>query len=302
MNNLKPDLELRLLWYFVTVAEYLHFGRAAEYIGIEQPPLSQQIRRLEEMLECRLFDRTSRKVQLTAAGEALLPEAQRLLAHGRAASEIVRTVGQGRTGLLTVGFAASTLLSAVPPIIQAYRTRYPGVELRLRELSTAAQVEELRTGAISVGFLREPLPLPWLAVEEVARESFVAVLPGGHPLAHRADLALNEMMSEAFVLFPQRVAPALFGLVQNLFVTVGFYPRVVQEALEWTTIVALVEAGMGVSVVPASFQNLRLGQVVYVPLSFPVSYTRIAACYPASPIPALTQGFLNIVREVAQRS
>lgn len=297
MNSIRPELELRLLWYFVTVAQHLHFGRAAEQLGIEQPPLSQQIRRLEGLLGCRLFERTSRRVQLTAAGDALLPEAQRLLTQSRALSEVVRLVGQGRTGLLTVGFAASTLFTSVRQVIHRYRTRYPNVELRLRELSTAAQVEELRNGGISVGFLREPPRLPWLAAEEVVREAFVAVLPGEHPLAGQAALSLTELSAEPFVLFPPHVAPSLYGQVQQLFAAAGFAPRVVQEALEWTTIVALVEAGLGVSVVPASFDILRLGQVVYVPLSMPVGYTRITACYPAGPIAPLVQGFLEVVRD-----
>jgi DNA-binding transcriptional LysR family regulator len=299
MNQARPELELRWLWYFLAVAEHLHFGKAAEQLGIEQPPLSQQIRRLEEVLGCRLFERTSRRVQLTAAGTALLPEAQRLLAQGRSAIEAVRTVGDGRTGLLAIGFAASTLFTPVSRIISLYRTRFPNVDLRLRELSTAAQVEELRTGAISVGFLREPLPKPWLVAEEVVREAFVAVLPGNHPLAERPEVALKELAAEPFVLFPQHVAPALFGQVQQLFATAGFYPRVIQEALEWTTIVALVQAGLGVSVVPASFHILRLGQVAYVPLSAPLLHTRIAACYQSGPPPAILQGFLGVVREVA---
>ncbi|KUG08554.1 LysR family transcriptional regulator [Solirubrum puertoriconensis] len=298
MNEKRPELELRLLWYFVTVAQHLHFGRAAEQLGIEQPPLSQQIRRLEELMGCRLFERTSRRVQLTAAGEALLPEAQRLLAQSHALSEAVRTVGQGRSGLLTVGFAASTLFTTVRQIIQTYRTRYPGVELRLRELSTAAQVEELRTGGIHVGFLREPPHMPWFVAEDVVREAFVAVLPGAHPLAQQPTLALEQLNQEDFVLFPRQVAPALHGQVQHLFATAGFTPRVVQQALEWTTIVALVEAGLGVSVVPASFDILRLGHVAYVPLSAPVGHTRIAACYPTGPVSPLVQGFLGVVRDL----
>jgi DNA-binding transcriptional LysR family regulator len=298
MNPLRPEMELRWLWYFVAVAEHLHFGKAAEELGIEQSPLSQQIRRLEDALGCQLFERTSRRVRLTAAGTALLPEAQRLLAQSRGALEAVRSVSQGRTGLLAVGFAASTLFTPVSRIISAYRTRFPNVELRLRELSTAMQVEELRTGAISVGFLREPLPRPWLVTEEVVREAFVAVLPGRHPLARHPELNLNDLADEPFVLFPQHVAPALFGQVQQLFGSAGFYPRIIQEALEWTTIVALVQAGLGVSVVPASFHTLRLGNVAYVPLAAPRLHTRIAACYPTGSQSALLQGFLGLMREV----
>jgi DNA-binding transcriptional LysR family regulator len=300
MDKTRPELELRLLWYFVTVAQHLHFGRAAEQLGIEQPPLSQQIQRLEALLGCRLFDRTSRRVRLTAAGAALLPEAHQLLAQSRLLSDRVRLIGEGRTGLLTVGFAASTLFTTVRQVIQTYRTRYPEVELRLRELSTAAQVEELRTGSIEVGFLREPPLLSWLVADEVIREEFVAVLPGTHPLAGQTTLSLAQLRADSFVLFPPHVAPTLYGQVQQLFVKAGFAPRLVQEALEWTTIVALVEAGLGVSVVPASFNILRLGQVKYLPLAAPVGYTRIVACYAAGPVPPLVEKFLAVVREIRE--
>jgi DNA-binding transcriptional LysR family regulator len=186
----------------------------------------------------------------------------------------------------------------VRQVFRAYRTRYPGVELRLRELSTAAQVEELRNGSIQVGFLREPPPLPWLVAEEVVREEFVVVLPGAHPLATQPALSLSQLSADPFVLFPLHVAPALYGQVQQLFAAADFAPRVVQEALEWTTIVSLVEAGLGISVVPSSFDILRLGHVKYLPLSAPVGHTRIAACYAAGPVSALMQGFLAVVRDI----
>ena len=174
-------VELRHLRYFVVVAEELHFGRAAKRLSIAQPPLSQQIARLETLVGYPLLERRPR-VALTEPGRVLLAAARRTLqsvAHG---VDATRRAGRGETGMLTVGFAASAMLTALPEVFRAYRSRFPGVELRLREMSTSAQVEALRVGGIDAGFLREPAEHPDVLAEPVLREPFVAALPPEHPL------------------------------------------------------------------------------------------------------------------------
>ena len=295
--HITEGVELRHLRYFAAVAEELHFGRAARRLGIAQPPLSQQIAKLEEMLGCALFTRRPR-VALTPAGEALLVTARRATAQVAAGVQAARRAGQGEAGVLTVGFAASVMLGPLPPVIRAFRARHPGVELQLRELSTTAQAEALGDGTIDVGFLREPAPAPEIVCEALVQEPFVGVLPPGHPLAERRSIGLAALADEPFVHFPRSVAPTLHDQVMALCRTAGFAPRVVQVAQEWLTIVGLVEAGLGVSLAPASFRRLRWGGVRYVPLSPRGMLTTIAVCRPrGAPSPAV-ENFLRVVREV----
>ncbi|HEX2202358.1 MAG TPA: LysR substrate-binding domain-containing protein [Longimicrobium sp.] len=293
------SVDLRHLRYFAAVAEELHFGRAARRLGIAQPPLSQQIQRLEETLGCALFTRRPR-VALTPAGEALLGVARRALAQVAQGLDATRRAGRGEAGTLTVGFAASTMLGVLPAVLRAYRERFPAVELRLRELSTSAQTEALRDGTIDVGFLREPGPDEALVCEPVLREPLVAVLPPGHPLGGRRSLPLATLAEEPFVHFPREVAPTLHDQVMALCRAAGFAPRVVQVAQEWLTIVGLVESGLGVSLAPASFRRLRWGGVRYVPLSPPGSRTIVALCRARETISPTVDAFFAVAREAAR--
>ena len=294
---MSDTIELRHLRYFAAVAEELHFGRAARRLGMAQPPLSQQIGRLEEMMGCALFTRRPR-VALTPAGEVLLAVARRSLAQVAQGVETTRRAGRGEAGVLTVGFAASVMLAPLPAMIRAFRTRHPGVELRLRELSTSAQVQALAEGAIDLGFLREPAPDPEIVCEPLVREPFVAVLPPAHPLAGRPGISLEELAEEPFVHFPREVAPTLHDQVMALCRQAGFAPRVVQVAQEWLTIVGLVESGLGVSLAPASFRRLRWGGVRYVPLTPRGLLTTIALCRPRGAPSPTVDNFLRVVREV----
>lgn len=271
-------VELRHLRYFAAVAEELHFGRAAERLGIAQPPLSQQIKSLEELVGYTLFERRP-QVRLTPAGEALLEAARRTLSQIEEGLDSTRRVGRGEAGKITVGFAASILTTALPEILRKYREHFPVVELRLRELSSAAQAAALSDGGIDVGFVREAVEHgTGLICEPILREEFVAVLPPAHRLAKWRELPLGELAGESFVHFPRAVAPALYDQVGEACRRAGFQPRVVQEAQEWLTILGLVEAGLGVSLVPDSFRRLRWGGVQYRPLAPPREFTDVFVC------------------------
>ena len=294
MNN----IELRHLRYFLAIAEDLSFSKAAERLGIAQPPLSQQIQRLEALIGHELFERRPR-VKLTAAGEALLPAARRALAQVEQGVDATHRAARGEVGTVTVGFAASMILSVLPEVVRAFRKDYPAVDLNLRELSSAAQIEALRDSRIDVAFLREPTVSDGdLRFERIQDEPFIAVLPPEHPLTQRRRIPLASLAGEPFVHFPRPIAPGLYDRILGFCQTAGFQPVVVQEALEWITIVGLVEAGMGVSLVPESFRKLKWGRVAFRPLESPGASLRIMLGWRPDGARPAVQAFLRTCGEV----
>jgi len=260
-------VELRQLRYFIAVAEDLHFRRAAARLHISQPPLSQQIARLEDELGCRLLTRTRRRVELTPAGEAFLRDARAMLDELDVAVATVRRIETGQAGLLRVNFVGSALLSIVPGIIQRFRRGRPSVEIELRERSTLEQLRALNGGIVDVGLVRPPIdPDDGLATEVVMRERTVAAIPSDHPLAQRARIPLRRLATEPLVLFPREQAPGFHDLLTGRIAATGTSPHVVQYAPEMTTIIGLVAAGIGLSPVPASVARLGLDGVTYRPL------------------------------------
>ena len=260
--------DFRQLRYFVAVAEELHFRRAAARLHISQPPLSQQIARLEEELGCRLLSRTRRRVELTAAGEAFLRDARSMLDELDVAVATVRRIGTGQAGLLRVNFVGSALLSIVPGIIQRFRRGGPSVEVELHERSTLEQLRALTGGLIDVGLVRPPIDVDEsLATEVVMRERTVAAIPSEHPLAKRSRISLRSLGAEPLVLFPRDQAPGFHDLLTGRLAATGRLPHVVQYAPEMTTIIGLVAAGIGLSPVPASVAGLGLEGVTYRPLT-----------------------------------
>jgi DNA-binding transcriptional LysR family regulator len=260
-------LELRQLRYFVAVAEELHFRRAAARLHMSQPPLSQQIQQLETEMGCRLLARSRRRVELTPAGESFLRDARSLLSELDGAVATARRIAAGQTGRLRINFVGSALLSTVPELVQRFRAAHPKVEIELHERATAEQLRSLKSGTVDVGLLRPPLePDPDLRVEIVLRERTVAALPAEHPLASMRRNPLRRVASEPLVLFPRDQAPGFHDLLISSLADTGVTPRVVQYAPEMMTIIGLVAAGIGVSLVPASVQRLALEGVAYRPV------------------------------------
>lgn len=275
-------MELRHLRYFVALAEELHFGRAAGRLGIKQPPLSQQIRVLEERLGVPLFDRNNRRVLLTAAGEAFLPAARQVLAAAEVAERTARHAGRGETGRLALGFVGSATLTLLPGALRRFRARYPRVVLDLRELTTAQQVEALTNGTLDVGLLRPPLPPAAgdvLAHESVGAERLVVALPADHPLAAERSVAAERLAGEPFVLFPRHLGPGLHDQIVGYCARAGFSPAVAQRAVQMQTIVALVAGGLGVSVVPSSVGRYRRPDVVFRALRPATRVVHLAVAY-----------------------
>jgi DNA-binding transcriptional LysR family regulator len=264
-------MDLRRLRYFVVLAETLHFGRAALRLNIAQPPLSHQIRVLEEELGARLFDRSNRHVELTAAGTALLPEARALLAQAEKASAIAARVERGELGELRIGFtSAAALTHVIPRLILAYRRGWPGVRLSIHELTTQGQLTAMLERRLDFAFIRgtvaPDLPLAFGAVR-LFEDAFVAVLPPQHPCADTSGpLSVKALINEPFVMYPADSGTGAYEHVMSLCRHAGFAPQVVQEALSAVTMVGLVAAGLGVALVPESFQRIEASGVAFRPL------------------------------------
>ena len=257
-------MELRHLRYFVTVAEELHFGRAAKKLHISQPPLSMQIRALEAELGVMLFNRTQRSVALTQAGNALLGEARDILARVDQAVLMTRRVSRGEIGELAIGFISVADYNVLPVVLREFRRAFPLVNLTLRESTTDAQIRDLLAGRIDVGFVLPPINEPSLESLPILREPLIAALPDKHPLARKAGkLVLEKLKDAPFILFPRPYAPGLYDDVVSCCKAAGFSPRVEQEAIQMQTIVSLVSAELGVALIPASLTNLRRMGVTY---------------------------------------
>ena len=272
----RPDLPLHQLHAFVVLAEELHFGNAAARLGVAQPPLSQQIRRLEDRVGHPLFTRAPGHISLTPAGEELLPAARSALTTLADALAAARAVGEGRAGTLRIGFAASLALTVLPTLLRRFGEQAPEVRLHIQEMTTAPQLDALRDRSLDVGLLREPGDSPDLVFRTVLTEPFVAVLPAGHPLAGHERVDVTQLGDSPFVLLPRHVGPRLHDQIVGLCIEAGFTPAIGQHAVEWQTVCALVEAGLGVSIAPASIARIRLEGVVFRPLEPDHVRTRVA--------------------------
>jgi DNA-binding transcriptional LysR family regulator len=295
------EIELRHLRYFVAVAEELHFGRAAHRLGITQPPLSLQIQHLEANLGVSLFERTNRQVRLTAAGRTLLEEGRHLIADFANVADAARRAARGETGSLSVAFAASVMFLALPRIIRRFRQEFPSVRLELRELSTGLQMIALRNGELDIGFLRQAPPDPELITETMMKEKLVLALSKRHELASRKRLRLADVANEDFVLFPRDLTPGLHAHVLALCAEAGVHPRIVQTSRELYTTVSLVDAGLGVTIIPESVQQMGGWRGVrYYPIRSVSAVTRIDAAWRADHRSTILPAFMEIARSVAR--
>lgn len=290
-------VELRHLRYFLAVAEELHFGHAAQRLRLAQPALSQQIRSLEEILGCRLFERKPR-VALTEAGLALLEVSRRIFAQIEHGLEATGRAGRGETGTLNVGFAASAVLTSFPEVIKTYRAMFPDVTLQLRELTPTAEVEAIKDGIVDIGFVRELSSDEGLTYEVVSREPFGVLLPHKHPLAARKSISPDLLADEPFIHFTPEVAPTLYNQVIQICRGAGFLPRIVQEVREWLTHISLVGVGVGVALVPMSLQRIHWSGVTIRPLRNCPTRAMIALCYRSGNVPPNAKEFILLSMEM----
>jgi DNA-binding transcriptional LysR family regulator len=263
-------MELRHLRYFVTLAEELHFGRAAARLGISQPPLSQQIKILEDLLRVRLFNRTNRRVELTQAGLLFLAEARATLERADRAISVATRAQRGELGELRIGmFPSAPLLARIGDAILTFRRSFPDVQLVLNEIESHQQTQGLLEGREQVAIIRSaaaPVLPPELRATELLQEPFRVIMRSDHPLAKRRKILIGELAQEPFVFYGDRMGRTLPHQVLVLCRSAGFEPRIGQLANGNATITGLVAAGLGIAVVPEAMCQLHHESVVSRPL------------------------------------
>jgi DNA-binding transcriptional LysR family regulator len=292
-------LDLRRLRYFTAVADELHFGRAAARLHIAQPPLSQQIRRLETELGVELFRRNRRRVELTGAGRLLLENGRPLLQEADRVEALLLRAGRGEAGRLRIGFVGSASYETLPAILRAFRESRPEVELTLREMTTPDQLGALGTGRLDVGLIRPPVTDAGpVDLVPLVLERIIAVLPDTHPLAARERVAVADLADEPFVFFPRRIGVTLYDDVLAVCREAGFTPRIVQEAEETHTVISLVSAGIGVSLLPEAVETIRRPHVVFRPLDGPNTELELSLAKRAGDSSPLVQQFVETAQAV----
>ena len=259
-------MEFRHLRYFLVLSEELHFGRAARRLAISQPPLSLNIRQLEESIGARLFHRNSKEVRLTAAGRAFVPAARALLEQAVEAGRHAREVEQGFTGFLRIGFVGSMLYRGLPQMLEQFRVRHPKLRLLLREMNSENQMIELTHGQLDVGFVHTTRTTRDTSRLLFSSEPFVCCLPQGHALARARKLAVHRLAGEPLVMFSRAASPDYYERVLSICTAAGFQPDVQHEARHWLSVVSMVSHGMGVALVPAALRRSAIPNAVFVPI------------------------------------
>lgn len=293
-------IELRQYRQFVAVAEEMNFHRAARRLHMAQPPLTAAIRRIEALLGVSLMERTNRIERLTAAGEAFLLEARRVLAQSERAIEQARRAHRGLAGTLRLTFVATTAHELLPAVVRSFRSSHPDVALELQEATTAQQAAALRDDRADIGLVALPLP-EWASLQTVSmgKAALMAALPRDHGLASRARVTLSELGQEPWILFPPSLGPGLHRRIIAACARAGFVPNVVQEAVQMATIVSLVAAGLGVSAVPPALAATGRRGAIFVPLQgrgTPIAY-ELGLAYARRP--PLVEAFVRTALEIS---
>lgn len=298
----QDDIDLRHLRYFLKVAQESSFTRAAEQLGLQQPPLSLQIRQLEQAIGARLFDRRPRGVTLTAAGEHWQTVAREVTARLEDAIAEARRRERGQSGQLRLGFAGATYFHpAIPAAIGVYRTRCPAVTLSPEQSNTPALLEGLREGRLDVAFIRPPVAADsQLAIHAFVEESTLLVVPGGHALAGTEPVALSRVADEDMILFPRAIGPGLYDSVIAACHAAGFSPRLGLQASQIASIMPMIAAGFGISILPRSVAAMSIPGVSCLPIASAAPRAPIALAVRGDDSSALTAGFLACARESSQ--
>ncbi|MGW3581925.1 LysR substrate-binding domain-containing protein [Streptomyces rubiginosohelvolus] len=291
-------MELRHLNAFLAVAEELHFGRAAKRLQMAQPPLSQQIRQLEKELGVQLFHRNTRSVRLTSAGETFLEPVRTVLDDLDTAVRAARSAGIGEYGRVTIGFAGASSHETLPRLTRAVRAAHPGLELVMTGQTYAnTALSRVADGSLDLGFVRLPVARPGVAHRVIDEEELVCALPSDHLLARRETVPLDVLAGEPFVSFPANSGSTVRDAMTEACENAGFTPRIVQEAPDSYTILALVAAGVGVTLTVTSVQHIQQNGLVYRPLAGPAVRLRAALAWRADNPSAALRAVLAVAEE-----
>jgi len=292
-------MELRHLRYFVTLAEELHFGHAAERLHISQPPLSLAIRALEQELQARLFHRTSRRVALSETGRAFLKDARSILAAIEEAKRRAGQIARGAAGVLEIGFTGSAPFNKMfPPLLARFRRKWPRVRLTLHQMTTAEQLEALGDGRLDIGFARparSELAPRRLVVHRALREPLLVALSSDHRLAGRARIPFAALKDEPFVMTPRHISAGLYDKVMELSARAGFVPRVAADAHEISAILALSAAGMGVGVVFGGMRDLPVAGLSFARIAGRHAFAELLVIHREGETAPAVRNFLSLV-------
>ncbi|MCP3965694.1 MAG: LysR family transcriptional regulator [Lentisphaerae bacterium] len=292
-------MELTHLKYFIAVAEELHFGRAALRLNIAQPPLSQQIKRLEDELDLKLFKRTSRKVNLTEAGQVFYEEAKSVVGRAEGAKKRMEDLALGRRGSLSIGFNSPAMQRVLAKALKRHMELFPDVELRLIELGSHKQFEALDKGELDIALLR-PYGRELLEydVQLLFQDEYIAVLPKEHRLSSKNELHLADFSSDSLVMFSKEINPELYDDLLEIIRAAGASPTIVQEAASKNTMLALVEAGVGWGLVPKESMKKSAYDVEFIPIKDVLPKIDICAVTTSGTKPKVLQDFLKTVDDI----
>ena len=266
LHSLECSVEIKHLRSFVTLAEELHFGRAAQRLSIVQPALSMQIKMLEEELGVRLFERNRHSVALTEVGTLFLPEARATLYQSAHAADVARACGRGEIGRVRFGFVSSVLPQLLPRLIRSLHSRFPRIELELKDMPGPDQAVALKNGQLDFGLMRLPATIPGIQTREVLQESFIVALPGDHPLVACTSLHPTDLSQLPVFILARRYAPGFYDEVMQALTHRGAHLQNATELGEFTTMLALVSAGLGVGLLPANAGRALPANVISRPL------------------------------------
>ena len=290
-------MELRLLRYFVVVAEELHFGRAAQRLSISQPPLSVAIKQLEQELQASLFERNSKEVRMTAAGEHLLGKARQLLALSQQAAQETRDVAQGTRGHLRLGFVGSSLYRGLPQALEQFHHVHPQVRVDMLEANSAEQILELQQMRLDMALVHSIQPSEGIASQLIMEEPFVVCLPRHHALQASETVDLAELKNDRLILFSSLVSPAYHQRIYEMCLAHGFAPEVRHEVRHWLSVISLVSLGQGVALVPAALERVGMPRLVFRPLQGSHPSSEMLAMWRRTPVNPLVQALLACLQQ-----
>lgn len=294
-------MELRQIKYFLAVAEYLHFGNAAKSMNISQPPLSQQIKQLENEIGVKLINRTSRSVELTPQGLFLKKEAKAILERLEKAVKTTRAIASGESGMLSVAFVVIVTQTRFPELIQEYRSKWPDVSLDIMEMSTMKQLELIKKGELDIGFvICNGQNFNGMCKHVFLKDKYLIALPENHPLKTEKEISLKDLKGETLIMFKREDHPELFDAITESFARSGASPEFVQETNSRITALALVSTGMGVCPVSSPAQKLRKEGIIYKPIKDPFPELEVAAVWSGTETSPQLESFINIMEKYSQ--
>ena len=293
-------MELRLLHYFATLAEELHFGRAAQRLCISQPPLSVAIKQLEQELDAQLFERSSKGVRLTAAGEHLLIKARQLLALSHQAAQETRDVARGTVGHLRLGFVGSSLYRGLPQALERMQQSHPQVRVDMLEANSAEQILGLQQMRLDVALVHSIQPPEGIASQLIVDEPFVVCLPDSHPLCAETSIDLARLKDERLILFSNLVSPTYHQRIYEMCLAHGFAPEVRHEVRHWLSVISLVSLGQGVALVPAAMERVGMPRLAFRPLRGEHPRSEMLAMWRSTPANPLVQALLAHLQQAAR--